>query len=128
VSGLWLKIKVWAKVLVIFALLIYGVIFIWKNSAKTIQPWFWFNREPQTSVLILVLCAFLTGVVGTVLFRTTVKTLRQVKEIREKGRSQRLEREVEEMKMKAAMLRSRPEAGSLGARTNSVDADEHATP
>ena len=111
-SNIWLKLKVWTKVLVFFALLLYAVLFIWRNSARPVQPWFWFGREPQTSVLILVLCAFLTGVVGTVLTRTTFKTVRQIRQLSERTRSERLHREVEEMRTKAAMLRSRPAAAS----------------
>ena len=105
---LWLKIKVWTKVLGFFALLLYAVLFIYKNSARPVQPWFWFGKEPQTSVLILGLCALLTGVVGTILTRTTFKTVRQIRELQSRTRSDRLTREVEEMKAKAAKLRSRP--------------------
>ena len=76
--------------------------------------WFWFGREPDTSVLILVLCAFLLGVVGTILFRTTIKTLRQLRNLRDRTRSERLEREVAEMRTKAAMLRSRAPSEEVG--------------
>ena len=110
---LWLKIKVWSKVAVVFALLVYAVVFVYQNSSRPVKPWFWFGREPDTSVLVLVLCAFLLGVVGTILFRTTIKTLRQVRNLRERTRAERLEREMAEMRSKAAMLRSKgaPEAG-----------------
>ena len=110
-GSLWLKIKVWTKVVVFFALLLYAAVFIWQNSARPVQPWFWIGREPQTSVLILVLCAFLTGVVGTILTRTTFKTIRQIRQLAERSRAERLEREVEEMRTKAAMLRSRETPG-----------------
>jgi uncharacterized integral membrane protein len=117
VGTLWLKIKVWTKVTIAVALFIYAVVFVYQNSARPVQPWFWFGREPQTSVLILVLCAFLLGVVGTILFRTTFKTLRQLRNLAERTRAERLEREMAEMRTKAAMLRSRaaPEPGDAGA-------------
>ena len=107
-GNLWLKIKVWTKVLIFFALLLYGVLFIYKNSARPVQPWFWCGREPQTSVLILCLCAVRTGVVGPILTRTTFKTVHQIRELKTRTRGDRLAREVEEMKTKAARLRSRP--------------------
>jgi hypothetical protein len=110
VGNFWLKLKVWTKVLIFFALLIYAVLFIWHNSERVVKPWFWFGREPETSVLILGLCAVLTGVVGTILTRTTFKTVRQIRQLQERSRSGRLQREVEEMKSKAAKLRSRPVA------------------
>jgi uncharacterized integral membrane protein len=113
-GNLWLKIKVWTKIAVAFALFVYGVIFVYQNSARPVKPWFWFGREPDTSVLILVLCAFLLGVVGTILFRTTIKTLRQLRNLRDRTRSERLEREVAEMRTKAAMLRSRAPSEEVG--------------
>jgi hypothetical protein len=108
VGNFWLKLKVWTKVAIVFALFVYAVVFVYQNSARPVKPWFWIGREPETSVLILVLCAFLLGVIGTVLFRTTIKTIRQIRQLKERGRADRLEREVAQMRTKAAMLRSRP--------------------
>jgi uncharacterized integral membrane protein len=114
---LWLKIKVWTKVFIAFALLVYAVVFVYQNSSRSVTPWFWFGHEPPTSVLVLVLCSFLVGVIGTILFRTTIKTLRQFRNLRERTRAERLEREMAEMRTKAAMLRSKgaPEAGEDAA-------------
>jgi uncharacterized membrane protein YciS (DUF1049 family) len=107
VGNLWLKIKVWTKVLIVLALFVYSVVFVIKNSARPVKPWFWINREPETSVLILVLCAFLLGVIGTILFRTTLKTIRQIRQLKDRTRTERLEREMAEMRTKAGMLRAR---------------------
>ena len=112
-GNLWLKIKVWTKVAIVAALFIYTALFVYQNSARPVKPWFWFGREPDTSVLVLVLCAFLLGVSGAVLFRTTVKTIRQLRQLKERTRAERLEREVTEMRTKAAMLRSRQPAPGL---------------
>jgi hypothetical protein len=114
---LWLKIKVWTKVFIVFALLVYAVVFVYQNSARPVKPWFWFGREPDTSVLVLFLCSFLLGVVGTILSRTTIKTLRQFRNLRERTRAERLEREMADMRTKAALLRSKgpAEAGEDGA-------------
>ena len=121
-GNLWLKIKVWTKVTIVLGLFIYSGLFIYQNSARPVKPWFWFGREPETSVLILVLCAFMLGVAGTILFRTTIKTVRQLRTLKERTRGERLEREVAEMRMKAAMLRSRggPESADAGT---AADAD-----
>ena len=119
---LWLKIKVWSKVAIVFVLFVYGVLFVYQNIARPVKPWFWFGQEPDTSVLVLVLAAFLVGVIGTILFRTTIKTLRQIRNLRERTRAERLEREMEEMRAKAAMLRSRPDAPAAGGG-DSADAE-----
>jgi hypothetical protein len=124
VGSLWLKIKVWAKLLLFAALVIYVITFIAKNIEPQVQLWVWyFEPRLDISVLLLVLVTFLIGVIGTVLSRTTFATLRQLREIRQRSRSERLEREVEEMRTKAAMLRSRP-----GAEDSAGAADEHAVP
>ena len=110
-GNLWLKIKVWTKVLLFALLVTYAVLFIMRNSERKAYPWFWFDRPQETSettVLRLVLFAFLTGVVGTLLVRTTFVTLRQMREVRQRSRAGRMERELADMKAKAAMLRRKP--------------------
>lgn len=109
---MWLKIKVWTKVTLFALLFLYVLVFIIANSEMTAKFWYWPGREPELPVLILVLCAFLTGVVGTVLLRTTFKTLRQVREMHARSRAERLEREVNAMRNKAAMLRTKPANGT----------------
>ena len=111
-GNIWLKIKIWSKIVFVAVILIYLLIFVAKNSTETVKFWFWVNREPaQTSVLLFGLYAVLTGVVFTVLVSTTVRTFRQVRELRGKSRTDRLERNMAEMRAKAGMLRPKP-AGS----------------
>ena len=106
---MWLKIKVWTKIVLFALLALYALVFLVKNSGREVQFWYWYNRDPQLPVLTLVLATFVVGVIGTILIRTTFKTLRQVRELQSRGRSERLQREVDEMKMKAATLRTREE-------------------
>ena len=115
-GSLWLKIKVWTK-LVLFALLtVYVLTFIWKNIDPHVDLWVWYFRPPITlSVLLLALVSFFIGVLGTILSRTTIKTIRQIRQIQERSRVERIERERDEMKAKAAMLRSRPSSGDPDA-------------
>ena len=108
-GNLWLRIKVFMKVTVFAAVLIYLIFFVAENSAKPVKPWFWFKHEPQTTVLKLVLFAFAAGVVCAVLLRTTLATVRQIRQLQERGRTARLDREMADMRNKAAMLRSKPE-------------------
>jgi uncharacterized membrane protein len=121
-GNLWLKIKVWTKVILFGLLLIYLIFFVMKNSEQKVRPWFWFTLpQSETSVLKLVLVAFVSGVLGTILVRTTFNTVRQIREIQRRNRSEKLERGLEEMKMKAAMLRSRPAAeGDAAADLDAV--------
>ena len=119
---MWLKIKVWTKVVLFAVVFLYVVIFVAKNSERPVTPWFWFGKEPPTSVLILVLCAFLLGVLATILLRTTFKTLQQIRDLQSRTRAERLQREVEAMKTKAAMLRTKqgPEESAATSPTDSI--------
>ena len=123
-GSLWLKFKVWTK-LVLFALLtVYVLTFIWKNIDPRVDLWVWYFRPPITlSVLLLTLVSFLIGVLGTILSRTTMKTLRQMREIQARTRTERMEREMEEMRAKAARLRSRPTADGAPAEASAEHFD-----
>ena len=109
-GNLWLKIKIWSKVSIVGAILIYVLIFTAKNSTEPVKFWFWFNKTADTSILLFALYAVLTGIVFTVLVGTTFRTIRQVRELRNKSRTDRLERDMADMRAKAAMLRPKPPA------------------
>jgi uncharacterized integral membrane protein len=104
---MWLKFKIWTKTTVVGVLVLYGLLFILNNSGQSVRFWYWFRREYETSMLVLILLTFLAGVVGTLLVRTSITTVRQIRESRARSRTARLEREVLDMKSKAAMLQTR---------------------
>ena len=118
-GNLWLKIKVWTKIVIASAIGLYVLIFILKNGGRTAPFWFWFYRDDEHSLLFLVLLAFVIGVVVTILAMTTLRTLRQVKDLRSRSRSERLEREISDMKSKAAMLQTKPAARAAGGSSSS---------
>jgi hypothetical protein len=138
-SNLWLKIKVWTKLIVLALALIYVAFFIMKNSEKQATLWFWFGRgnDVTTSVLKLVAITFFIGILVAVLTRTTLRTIRQIQDLRGRQAAERRERELgrrdkklSEIESKASMLRARP-AGSADAtadvaETGDVVADEPA--
>lgn len=111
-GNLWLKIKVWTKITLFLLLVIYVLIFITENNSQKVEFWF-FPTKPaaETSVFLLTLYAFLAGVIGFVLVRTTFATIRQVRDLQHKTRTERLEREMAEMRTKAALLRPKPLPG-----------------
>ena len=85
-GNLWLKVKVWTKVIVFALVLIYVTLFVINNSEREAKLWFWFGsngNEVQTTILKLVLVTFLLGVLVTVLVRTTFRTIRQFREIKD---------------------------------------------
>jgi uncharacterized integral membrane protein len=104
---MWLKIKIWTKVIIFGLIALYGLVFFLKND-NTVEVWYWPLKPKYTISLIwLVLIAFLLGGVVTILVRTSFKTLRQIREMRAQNRLDRLEREQADMKAKAAMLQTR---------------------
>ncbi len=106
-SNLWLKIKIWTKGIAIGLILLYVLVFIFKNN-QDVKFWWWYNREDQHSVLLLISISFLAGIVSTVLVRTTWRTIRQLRDLRDRSRGQRMERELADMKDKASRLQTKP--------------------
>lgn len=106
-DSLWTKIKVWTKVGLLVAIVIYLLAFIFKNLSNTGTFWWWFGYDSTVSVLVLVLVAFIAGAVSMLLFRTAMKTFKQVREMLQKSRHARLERDVADMKQKAGRLQTR---------------------
>jgi uncharacterized integral membrane protein len=111
---MWLKIKVWTKVTLFAAVLLYVLIFIFMNGDKTAKFWYWPKREPEWPVLFLVLGAFLTGVIGTILIRTTFNTIRQIRDLKARSFAERRERELRELKHLEAM-RQKPASDAATA-------------
>jgi uncharacterized integral membrane protein len=109
-GSVWLKIKVWTKVILVSALIAYVLLFILKNSEKPVTFWFWFGRQYDTSLLFLLFFTFLSGVLAAILVRTLFTTMRQIRELRSRGRTERMERDLADMKLKAGRLQTKPPA------------------
>ena len=109
-GGIWLKIKIWMKVILFVLIALYALFFFLNNAGKSVPVWFFFYREYTIPLLLLVFLTFLIGVIGTLLVRTTLRTISQIREVRVGERAVRLEREVADMKAKAAMLQTRADA------------------
>jgi uncharacterized membrane protein YciS (DUF1049 family) len=106
-NDLWLTIKAWFKGIIFVAILLYASVFIYKNNGETVKFWYW-SQSTETSVFMLASSAFIAGIIFAIIVRTTWKTWRQISEIRGRSRTGKLEREMADMKAKAAMLQTRP--------------------
>lgn len=107
-SNLWLRIKIWFKVALVAALVIYVILFVYFNASQEVQFWYWPRHQPTTTLLLLVLCSFLAGVVATLLVRTTLLTVRQISDLQQRARVQRMDRQIADIHTKAAMLQTKP--------------------
>lgn len=120
-SNLWLRIKIWFKVTLVAAVFVYVVIFTAKNASEKARFWYWFNHQPETTLLFLVLCAFVAGVVSTLLVRTTFRTMRQISDLQHRSRIHRMDQQIADIHTKAAMLQTKPPAA---AAPQAIERDE----
>ena len=91
-TDFWLKLKVWAKVGLFTVLALFCLIFVFKNDSASVD--IWFVKSYHTTVLRLLFFTFLFGIGVTLLVRTTFRTLRQVSDLKERNRAQRMERDL----------------------------------
>ena len=104
----WMKIWIWIKIIIFASLAIYVLAFAYFNHEYESNFWVWPHKTIITSSLILAFWAFITGVVATLLIRTSFKTLRQIRDLQDRNRHEKMHRDVEDIKAKAGMLRSKP--------------------
>jgi uncharacterized integral membrane protein len=108
-SGKVLRAWIWAKLTLMALVLIYTTLFVYNNSGATIELWYFFNRSSQVPQLLALVGAFLLGGLLAMLIRMVAKTIRQMRRATEQERTERLEREIAEMRTKASTLRTREE-------------------
>lgn len=107
VSDTFLKIRIWAKIILLALLVLYALLFLFKNS-QPVSLWLFFGFEIQSiNVILALLGAFLLGSLTTIAVRMVFKTVTQVRNSRDRGRTERLEREIADMRTKAATLQTR---------------------
>lgn len=109
-----LRAWIWAKLLLMAVVLIYATLFVYNNSGATVELWYFFSRTAQVPKLVALGGAFLLGGLLAMLVRMVSKTIRQMRRATEQERTERLEREIAEMRTKAATLRTRPEPQQEG--------------
>jgi uncharacterized integral membrane protein len=108
-QNLWLKIKIWTKIVIASLALLFLLIFIFRNYDRPADVWVWFGAEEvHTSVLKLIVSMFFAGVLGTLLARMAFGTLRQIRELRERNAAAQIHTDVADLKAKAAMLQTKP--------------------
>lgn len=109
-ANLWLKIKVWFKITLVCAVFVYVIVFTAKNASEKTRFWYWFNHQPETTLLYLVGGAFVAGIIASFLARTTYRTMRQINELKQRSRIHRMDQQIADIHTKAAMLQTKPAA------------------
>jgi uncharacterized membrane protein len=113
-TNVWLKFKIWFKLILFGLLAVYILLFLLKNYDTRVNVWLWFGETGTytSSILALVFAVFVLSVIGTLLTSTIWRTVRQIREASARSRSERLEKAIAEMNAKAAKLQIRPDATS----------------
>jgi hypothetical protein len=110
-ENLWLKIKIWTKISIVSIVLVYLILFLFRNGDQPVTIWYMFRYEPfRTSALTVIVLAFFAGVVGTLIFRMAYRAIRQIKDLRAKSATAKMSKDVQDLKAKAGMLQTKPEA------------------
>ena len=69
-NNLWLKIKIWTKIVLFTLLGAYLLVFVLKNTSETVKFWYFFTQDSVTvSVLTFTLAVFFIGVIGALLVK-----------------------------------------------------------
>lgn len=117
-GNLLLKLKVWSKVGLFAVLTLTAVLFVWKNSGREVQVWFFGDKSTSVMQLLVFTCLF--SVIGTLLALTATRTLRQIRELRQVKKAQQDQRDLAEMKAKAGMLQTRPAESAEKPKTEDM--------
>jgi len=101
----WLKLRVWFKVTVFVAVALYLLLFVFNNTGdgKDVALWVWFGKSPTLPVLAFIPLAFMAGVVTTLLIRTILRTIAQLRDMKRRH----IEREAAAVVARAAKIRVR---------------------
>ena len=114
---MWEKIKLWTRIILFSALALYLLIVIAVNWDKRVDGVLQlvFVKFEKPRVLLVLLATAIVSIFGWWLMRTVFKALRQLQSVRERSRTTRLEKDLAEMKAKAAMLQKKEAATSAPA-------------
>jgi hypothetical protein len=110
-SSLWLKIKIWTKLVAFALVLIYVFFFLYNNWGETFKVWLWFGKAfDGVHSLTLAFWCFVAGVVVTLLSRTIASTIKQIREASANAKRVQMEKDLADMKAKSARLQAIPES------------------
>jgi uncharacterized integral membrane protein len=100
-NDLWLKIKLWTKVIITGIAALFFLVFLFKNSGVPIQIWLW--NVYQTTLLRLIFYVFVGGILTAFMAQTTVKTLYQFRTLRARAATARAEQQLADLKAQQAV-------------------------
>ncbi|HRK31825.1 MAG TPA: hypothetical protein PLD59_12160 [Tepidisphaeraceae bacterium] len=109
---LWQKLWFYTRVILIGAVAICVLLFLFFNFRARVDPGvdLIFTEYKQPALLLVLFFTAFVSILAWWLFWTIFRTIHQLRTGRDKAKVQRLSREVEEMKVKAARLQTKSAA------------------
>ena len=111
-NTLWLKIKVWTKIVVTVLVILFVLLFLFINSNASVEPALSLVvvKYEHANVLLVLLITAGASLFGWWLFRTIFRTFRQLGELRRRSAIDKLQRAQADQTAKASMLKTRPDS------------------
>jgi len=119
-ENLWLKIKIWTQILIFSVVVLYLEIFTYNNSDQPLTIWYWFGHDIKTSALEMIPAMLLAGVLGTFVVRMTFRALKQIRELKQRNAAARMQKDMADIKAKAAILQTKPAVTPVDAAKNTL--------
>jgi hypothetical protein len=106
---MWEKLKFYTRVILFSALALYLLIIVTLNWPLVVDGKLRlvFTEFDKPRILMVLLVTGFLSIFAWWLIRTIFKTLHQFRQLRERSRTSKLEKEVADMKAKAGMLQTR---------------------
>ena len=114
-NGFWQKFLAAVKSVVLGLLVIHLILFVVLNISAVVDTRLSliYKSFDRPNFLLVMLLTSILSIFGWWLFRTSLKTLRQMNESKSHSRTLKLERDMAEIKSKAAMLQTNPTATGI---------------
>jgi hypothetical protein len=109
-QSFWQKLWLYTRLVLVSAGAICILLFIWFNRKAVIEPEIdlLFTKYVKPPLLLVLITTAAISIIGWWLFWTIFRTVRQIRDSRNRSKVERLTREVEDMKSKAARLQTKP--------------------
>jgi uncharacterized integral membrane protein len=117
-----MKIKIWTKIGVFSIIAVYIFLFSIKNLGTKTELWIFFGQgwTIESSVLLLAVGAFVCGIISTLMVRTILRTMSQLREMKRK----RAEKEAIAILNRAAKLRTRDSLSTGDSAVNPARSED----
>lgn len=120
-GSIWQKLWFYTRITFLSLIGIFVIVFILLNLQAVIEPKvsLVFTSYDRPGLLVVLFLTSFLSILGWWLTWTIVRTVRQIREGRDRAKVERLQREVEDMKVKAARLQTKSAAVTP---SNEIDA------